>query len=138
MHHPAAQHFQPFAVFTHHVNFRRRFGEREVGRTETNLQIFKEVVQEIVQRPFRLVKLMFLSTIRPSIWWNIGVWVWIVVVTIDAARRDNADRRLLVFHGADLHAGGLRTQQARGIKPESVVVSACRMMAGIFSASKLW
>ncbi len=52
----------------------------------------------------------------------------IVVVTIDAARRDNTDRRLLVFHGADLHAGGLRTQQASGIEPESVVVSARRMV----------
>ncbi len=35
----------------------------------------------------------------------------IVVVTIDASRRDNTDRRLLVFHGADLHAGGLGAQR---------------------------
>ncbi|MNV03692.1 hypothetical protein D3C71_939720 [compost metagenome] len=53
----------------------------------------------------------------------------VVVVTIHTARRDNADRRLLFFHGADLHARGLGTQQARRVKPESVVVSACRMMA---------
>ena len=52
----------------------------------------------------------------------------IVVVTIDASRRDNTDRRLLVFHGADLHAGGLGAQQASGIEPESVVVSARRMV----------
>ena len=53
----------------------------------------------------------------------------IVVVTIDAARRDNADWRRLLLHGTDLNAGGLSTQQTRSVEPESVVVSACRMMA---------
>ena len=53
----------------------------------------------------------------------------IVVVTIDAARRDNTDWRRLILHGTDLNAGGLGTQQTRRVEPESVVVSACRMMA---------
>ncbi len=57
MDHAAAKHFEPFAVFTHHVHFSGRFGEREVGRTETNLQIFfKEVTQEVVQRAFQVGK----------------------------------------------------------------------------------
>ncbi len=33
--------------------------------------------------------------------WGVGL---IVVVTIDATWRNNADRRLLVSHGANLHA----------------------------------
>ena len=53
----------------------------------------------------------------------------IVIVTIYTARGDNTDRRLFFLHGADLHAGSLRTQQTRRVKPESVVVSARRMMA---------
>src|SRR5699024_11796829 len=36
MHHPATQHFQPFTVFTHDVNFCRRLGERE-DRKSTRL-----------------------------------------------------------------------------------------------------
>ncbi len=52
----------------------------------------------------------------------------IVIVTIYATRRDNADWRLLVFHGADLHARGLGAQQAGRIEPESVVVSTRRVM----------
>lgn len=48
----------------------------------------------------------------------------VVVVTINAARRDDTNRWLLGFHGADLYARGLGTQQAGSVKPESVVVSA--------------
>ena len=42
MHHPAAQHFQPFTVFTHDVHFCRRFGKREVGRTEADFEVLAE------------------------------------------------------------------------------------------------
>ena len=52
----------------------------------------------------------------------------VVVVTINAARRDDTNRWLLGFHGADLYARGLGTQQASSIKPESVVVSARRVV----------
>ncbi len=58
--------------------------------------------------------------------WGVGL---VVVVTIDATRRDDADRRRLLLHGTDLHARGLGTQQAGRIKPESVVVSTCRVVA---------
>ena len=130
MHHAATQHFQPFAVFAHHVNFRRRFSEREVGWTETNLQVFlKEVVQEIVQRALQVGEAdVFINnqTFHLVEHWGMGL---IVIVTIDATRRDDADWRFLILHGTDLYARGLGTQQTRGVKPESVVVSACRMMA---------
>ena len=58
--------------------------------------------------------------------WGVSL---IVIVTIYAARGDNTDRRLFFFHGADLHAGSLCAQQTRRVKPESVVVSARRVMA---------
>ena len=129
MHHPAAQHFQPFTVFTHDVHFCRRFGKREVGRTEANLQIFlKEVTQEVVQRAFQVGKadvginnqtFHLMEHRRVSL---------VVVVTINTARRDDTNRWLLGFHGADLYARGLGTQQAGSVKPESVVVSARRVV----------
>ena len=52
----------------------------------------------------------------------------VVVITVNAARRNNADWRLFIFHGTDLHAGSLCTQQAFGIKPEGIVISTCRMV----------
>ncbi len=67
--------------------------------------------------------------------WGVGL---IVVVTVYATRRDDADRRFLFLHGTDLNAGSLGTQQTGSVKPESVVVSTCRMMAGMLRASKLW
>ena len=57
--------------------------------------------------------------------WGVGL---IVVVTVYATRRDDADWRLLLLHGTDLNAGSLSTQQTGSVKPESVVVSTCRMM----------
>ena len=53
----------------------------------------------------------------------------IVIVTVYAPRGDDTDRRLFFFHGADLHAGSLRTQQTGRVKPESVVISTRRVMA---------
>ncbi len=65
-----------------------------------------------MQRPFQVGEAdIFINDQTFHLMEHRGVGL-IVVVTIDAARRDNTDRRLLVFHGADLHAGGLRTQQA--------------------------
>ncbi len=61
----------------------------------------------------------------------------VVVVTINTAGRDDTNRWLLGFHGADLYARGLGTQQAGSVKPESVVVSARRVVTGMFRASKL-
>lgn len=54
----------------------------------------------------------------------------VVVVTINTAGRDDTNRWLLGFHGADLYARGLGTQQAGSVKPESVVVSARRVVTG--------
>ncbi|MNS99540.1 hypothetical protein D3C72_1339460 [compost metagenome] len=52
----------------------------------------------------------------------------VVVITINAARRNNADWRLLVLHGADLHAGSLGAQQARGVEPEGIVIGTRRVV----------
>ncbi|MNY24408.1 hypothetical protein D3C86_1581200 [compost metagenome] len=53
----------------------------------------------------------------------------IIVVTVNAARRNNTDWRLLVLHGADLHARSLGTQQTRGVEPEGIVIGTRRVVS---------
>ena len=71
-----------------------------------------------------------------------------IVAAIDAARRDQPDRRLVRFHVADLHARRVRAQQRRGdaaAEPGSATrrysvscMSRAGCSAGMLSASKLW
>ena len=53
---------------------------------------------------------------RPSHWEKTGLWV-----AVDAARADDADRRLLGEHGARLHGRGVRAQQDVFVKIEGVL-----------------
>ena len=52
----------------------------------------------------------------------------VVVATIDAAGHDDANRRLLVFHHADLHGRCVRAQHQSVVQVERVVHRARRMV----------
>src|SRR5690606_7977695 len=51
------------------------------------------------------------------------------VTAIYSPRTDNTDRRLLGFHGTDLHARRMGTQQVVDIKIEGIVHGTCRVMS---------
>src|SRR6059058_3819891 len=61
-----------------------------------------------------------------------------VIASVDPARDDDANRRRLFLHDADLHGGGVRAQQqaicALALQVKSVLSVASR----VFSASKQW
>ncbi len=108
------------------------------GRTEANLQIFlKEVTQEMVQSAFQVGKadvginnqtFHLMEHRRVSL---------VVVVTINAARRNNKIGCCWAFMVRICTPRGLGTQQAGSVKPESVVVSARRVVTRNVRASKL-
>ena len=141
MHHAAAHHFQPAGLLAHaaalagthhalHVDFGRRLGEGEERRTETHAQrFFEEHPEEFLdgalevgeadvlvdQQAFDLMEHRRVS--------DIGV------AAIDTAGADDADRRLLRFHGAYLNRRGVGTQQHVRVEIEGVVHRPRRVVA---------
>ena len=95
------------------IHLRRRLGEREVMRTETNdrvlaVQLFGEQLEDTleVRHADALIDNQTLDLMEQR---RVGCVNG--VRTVNTARRDNADRRLALFHRADLHRGGLRAQK---------------------------
>ncbi|MCY1175091.1 hypothetical protein D9M73_153140 [compost metagenome] len=141
MHHAAAHDFQPaglladtaaFAATDHalDVDFRRRLGEREEGRAEAYGELFlEERAKEFLdgalevgeadvlidQQAFHLVEHRRVGQVG--------------VAAVHAARADDANRRLLAFHGADLYRRGMGTQQHVGIEIEGVMHRPGRVVA---------
>jgi hypothetical protein len=73
----------------------------------------KKALRKVSSVHFKWPMVMARSMTRPSIWWNMGVWVASLSPTIDAARSDDAQRRAERLHGSDLHRRGVRAQHAR-------------------------
>ncbi len=80
---------------------------------------------------------MSLSMARPSTWWNIGVWRLVVIGAVNAARRDNANGRALLFHRPDLHRAGTGAQHMwraiitiGAVHVERVHLGPCGVVAG--------
>src|SRR5262249_15266026 len=144
MHHPAAEDLHPVLAFaeTHlvlalaalDIGFERGLGEREERGPEAHLhpvdlekrlaEFFKDPFQVTKMRAFVDDKALDLMEHR-----RVGL---VGVDAIGAARDDNADRRLLAHHGADLHRGGVGAQQKTGtiglrMEEERVVHLAGRM-----------
>jgi hypothetical protein len=53
-----------------------------------------------------------------------------LVAAVGRAGGDDAHRRLGVFHGADLHAGGVGAQEFAGVEIEGVLLVARRVVGG--------
>ena len=80
VHHATAKHLQPAGLLAHattfgltdhatDIDFSRRLGEREIGRTETDGQGFlEEILQKSLNTPLRSANVTCSSTINPSIW----------------------------------------------------------------------
>src|SRR5450830_1678494 len=139
--HAAAHHFQPARLFADaaaftaahhalHINFGGWLGEREERRTETHRQLLlEEHTQEffdgafevgeidvaINQQAFDLMEHRRVGDIR--------------VATVHTAWADDADRRLVRFHGADLYRRGMGAQQHVRVEIEGVVHRPGRVMA---------
>ena len=118
------------AVIAHYVYFCTRFSEREVVRTETDdrvlaVQLLCEQLENALQvaHADALIDNQTLDLMEQR---RVGCVNG--VRTVNTARRDNTDRRLALFHRADLHRGCLGTQNDIVRDIEGVLRVARRMI----------
>src|SRR5215813_12640589 len=144
MHHPAAEDLHPVLAFaeTHlvlalaalDIGFERGLGERKERGPEAHLDPvdLEKRLAEFFEDPFQVTKMRaFVDDKALDLMEHRRVGL-VGVDAIGAARDDNADRRLLAHHGADLHRGGVGAQQKTGtiglrMEEERVVHLAGRM-----------
>ena len=112
------------------IHLRRRLGEREVMRTETNnrvlaVQLLCEQLENALQvaHADALIDNQTLDLMEQR---RVGCVNG--VRTVNTARRNNADRRLALFHRADLHRRGLRAEHNIIRNIEGILRVACRMI----------
>ncbi len=130
VHLTGAGDLQPAVVAERHVDLRRRLGEREERRPEAqaNVVALEEVAQELGERSLEVgerdvpvdpqaLDLMEHRRVR-------GV----AVHAIDAARRDDLDRRLVRFHVAHLDRRRMRPQHHAAFDIEGVLHRARRVI----------
>ena len=75
----------------------------------------EERLAELLQAPFEMAEVRGLVDHQSLDLVEHGRVGGVAVEAIDAARRDDADRRLLRHHGADLHGARVRAQHLDGI-----------------------
>src|SRR5271168_573009 len=100
---------------TGNIKFHRRFRERKITGTKTRVhagaeELFDEIFDgagEIAKRDVGIDSQTFDLMEREGVR-GIGI-----VAAIDLARHDDAHRRLLFFHGADLHRRGVGAKEKR-------------------------
>ena len=122
MDHAAAEDFHPFVAgadfhrianaLIAHIHLRRRFGEGEVVRTETGLDLIglEEGRDEVQQHALEVTHMGFLVDHQTFDLVEHGRVGLVPVAAIDAARRNDADRGVALEHGADLDRRRVRTQ----------------------------
>ena len=119
MHHAAAENFHPlFALanlnsaantFIAHIHFGGGFREGEMMRAELYVHIcFKKGADEIHQHAFEVAHVNAFINHQAFDLVEHRRMGLVTIATISAARRDNADRRLLIYHRADLNGGCVR------------------------------
>ena len=119
MHFTGARNLEPLALSRsageHHVDFDRRFSEREVGRTEADYEIIrlKEAAQEVAVHALQIGKTDI--GIEPQAFdlMEHGRMRRVAVNAIGTARTNDLDRRLMRTGVAHLHGRGVRTQRQR-------------------------
>ncbi len=106
-----------------------RLDERKVARPEAHLEIaLEERAHELGERAFQVGEAdVFVDKQALDLVEHRRVRL-IRIAAIDLAGRDQADRRRLALHGADLHGRGMRAQQAAVAEVERVVHRARRMV----------
>src|SRR5262249_55223973 len=116
MHHAAAEDLDPAAPFAHraaravarpaaHIHFGARLGVREEARTETQARTLAEhLAREGEQRPLQVRQRNAFADDEPfELREHRRMREIQVIFAIDAAWHDDADRRLMRLHVADLH-----------------------------------
>ena len=133
VHHAGAEDLEPAAGLADRggvdVDLHRRLGEREVRGAEAHLDVvdLEERLAELLQRPLQVAEVGRLVDDQSLDLVEHRRVRRITVDAIDAARRDDADRRLLRQHRADLHGARVRAQQhalvgSSGLQIERVVI----------------
>ena len=99
------------------VHFHGRFREREVRGAEAHAHRvhLEERLAEFLQAPLEMAEVRGLVDHQALDLVEHGRVRGVAVEAIDAARRDDADRRLLRHHGADLHGARVRAQHLDGV-----------------------
>ena len=116
VHHAAAQDLQPLARLADgggvDVHLHGRLGEREVRGAEAHAHLvdLEERLAELLQAPLEVAEVRGLVDHQPLDLVEHRRVRGVAVDAVDAARRDDADRRLLRHHGADLHRARMRAQ----------------------------
>ena len=145
MHHAAAENLKPLIAFADpdlvadlgvaDVHFHRRLGEGEVARAEAHLHLrhFEERLAEFLEHPFQMPEMSLLVDGEPLDLVEHRRMGLVRVAAIDASRRDDAERRLLLQHGADLHRARMGAKhRPRAVRPfgeiERVVILPRRML----------
>ncbi len=128
MHHAAAQQLQP-ALAPAHVHIRAGLDEGEVGGAEQHFRIAleeqREEAQQVVLEIGQADVLRHVQSLDLMEHRAVGA---IEVDAVDAAWADDADRRLALLHGADLHRAGMGAQQARTVERVEGVLHRPRRM----------
>ena len=106
-----------------HVDLGRRLGEREERWAEAHLQVvaLEEVAQELGEHALQVRERHVLADPQAFDLVEHRRVRRIAVDAIDAARRDDLDRRRVRFHVADLHVRGVRAQHAAAFHIERIV-----------------
>ena len=160
VHHAAAAQLDPAGLLAHRtagavalpaaeIDFRARLRIREEARTETHAHVRREhLARERQQRAFQIGQRQAFADGQPlDLSEGRRVRQVQVVASIDAAGHDDANRRLMRLHVANLHRRGMRAQQRarRALRrvpaaatPRYSVscMSRAGCSAGMFSASK--
>ena len=151
MHHAAAEDLQPVAAVAEFagaavpadIDLHRRLGEREVAGAEPHRQVgdAEEGAQEVDQRALQMAERQVAIEDQALALVEHRRVRRVMVGAIGAADDDDADRRRLRQHGADLHRRGLRAQHRRRLvalrrQVERVVVGARRVVRRECSARR--
>ena len=121
--HAAAEDFEPLAGladgFGADVDFGRRLGEREVRGAEAHLDLIdlEEGFAELFQAPLHVAEVRGLVDDEAFDLVEHRRVRGVAVHAVDAARRDDADRRLLAHHGADLHRARCACAAPAALRP---------------------
>src|SRR6202040_260657 len=118
MHHAAAENLQPVLAFAEadltlvapalDIDLERWLSQRKERRTESHVDVIdlEERLAELVQDPFEVAKMRALVDDEALDLVELRRMGRIRIDAIGAARADDADRRLLVQHGADFDRRG--------------------------------
>lgn len=121
MDHAGAEDFEPIAPLTHFdgaaaertldINLGAGFREREMGRAEAGFDGFAEIGgEEFLKHPFQVRHGQVFINRQPFDLMEHRRVCLVVIGAVNATRTNDADRRALLFHFADLNRRRVRAQ----------------------------